>query len=157
MAKTSVYLPDDLAEQARAYSIPVSEVAQRAVREAVRAAQIKESVMTDISAVAERLMATRAAEASAGPAPKARAHGSEWAKRHASAAELEYAVAYGGPREHFLVPTSLMIYELEARHGSGASVPCRPGDPFWADFQAGAREVWDAVQPLLAGSDEATA
>jgi post-segregation antitoxin (ccd killing protein) len=143
MAKTSVYLPDELAEQAKAYGIPVSEVVQAAVRQAVRAAQIEENVMTDISAVAER-------RGSPAPWPKARAHGAEWARRHATATELEYMAEYGGRAERFLVPTSLIFYESEERNRDGASVPCRPADPFWSEFRAGAREVWDTAQPLLA-------
>ena len=55
MAKTSIYLPGDLAEQVRAHGIPVSEVAQAALRQAVRDAQIKENLMTDVQAVAERM------------------------------------------------------------------------------------------------------
>ncbi|HXP19087.1 MAG TPA: hypothetical protein VN840_05505 [Streptosporangiaceae bacterium] len=158
MAKTSVYLPDELAEQARAYRIPVSEVARAAVRQAVRAAQVRESVMTDISAVAERLRATRIAEAQAGQAKaaKVREHGVEWARRLATAAELEYVAEYAGPADRYLTPTSLVFYASGERHRSNASaiVPCRPGDRYWPDFLAGVREVWDAVQPLLAPIDE---
>ena len=63
MAKTSIYLPDDLAELVRAHGIPVSEIVQRALRQAVLEAQIKEDVMTDIQAVADRLRADREAQA----------------------------------------------------------------------------------------------
>src|SRR5258706_455327 len=78
MAKTSVYLPDELAEQARAYGVPVSEVAQAAVRQAVRAAQIEESVMTEISAGAERLQAPGGPAAGRG---RNRAGGSRGSRR----------------------------------------------------------------------------
>jgi hypothetical protein len=158
MAKTSVYLPDDLAERARAYGIGVSEVAQAAVRQAVRAAQVRESVMTDISAVAERLQATRIADVQAAQAKaaKVRGHGVEWARRLATAAELEYVAAYAGPADRYLTPTSLVFYASGERHRSNAAgiVPCRPADQYWTDFLAGVREVWDAVQPLLTAIDE---
>jgi hypothetical protein len=159
MAKTSIYLPDELAERARAYGIGVSEVAQAAVREAVRAAQIRASVMTDISAVAERLQATRIADAQAGrtKAAKVRQHGVEWARRLATAAELEYVAAYAGPADRYLTPTSLVFYASGERHRANTSsgvVPCRPGDQYWPDFLEGVREVWDAVQPLLTAIDQ---
>jgi post-segregation antitoxin (ccd killing protein) len=159
MAKTSVYLPDELAEQARAYGIGVSEVAQVAVRQAVRAAQIRASVMTDISAVAERLQATRVADAQAGraKADKVRQHGVEWARRLATAAELEYVVGYAGPVDRYLTPTSLVFYASGERHrasGSSGIVPCRPVDQHWPDFLDGVREVWAAVQPLLTAIDQ---
>ncbi len=154
MAKTSVYLPDELAEQARAYGIGVSEVAQAAVRQAVRAAQIRASVMTDISAVAERLQATRIADAEAVRAKsvKVRQHGVEWARRLATAAELEYVATYTGPADRYVTPSSLVFYASGERHRANASsgiVPCRPVEQYWPDFLLGVREVWDAVQPLL--------
>jgi post-segregation antitoxin (ccd killing protein) len=159
MAKTSVYLPDELAEQARAYGIGISEVAQAAVRQAVRAAQIRASVMTDIDAVAERLQATRIADAQADriKAAKIRQHGVEWARRLATAAELEYVAGYAGPVDRYLAPTSLVFYASGERHRANTSsgmVPCRPGDPHWPDFLAGVREVWEAVQPLLTATDQ---
>ena len=53
--KTSIYLPDDLAGQVRAHGISISEVTQAALRRAVRVAVIRDSVVADIQAVAERL------------------------------------------------------------------------------------------------------
>lgn len=154
MAKTSIYLPDDLAEQARGYGIPVSEVAQAAVRQAVRAAQLKESVMTDISAVAERLHATRvaAAEAVEAEAARVRQEGARWAREQASAADLGYVVSYRERAvDDYRTPGSLFDYAL----GRGfKGFPMRPSDANWNEFQAGAREVWEAVQPLLAEIDE---
>lgn len=157
MAKTSVYLPDELAEQARAYGIGISEVAQVAVRQAVRAAQIRASVMTDIGAVAERLRATRIADVQAGraKADKVRQHGVEWARRLATAAELEYVAGYAGPADRYQTPASLVFYASGERHRSGASVvPCRPVDQYWPDLLTGVREVWAAVQPLLTAIDQ---
>lgn len=160
MPKTSIYLPDDLAEQVRAHGISISEVAQAALRRAIQDAKIKENVMTDIQAVAERLQATRVAAREAEEAAAARVHdrGGEWARKYATAAELEYLVTYKGSREKFQTPMSLINFAAgRSRSGPGlvtilvsqTRIPTHPGDKHWDEFHAGAREVWDAVQPLL--------
>jgi hypothetical protein len=151
MAKTSIYLPDDLAEQVRAHGIPVSEVAQAALRQAVKAAEIKENVMTDIKAVAERLQATRVTEAAQSRAEEARvrAMAVKWAKAAATAAELEYVAAYDGPADRYMVPTSAFYLGLIGDADEWKGIPRKPGDTRWEHFQAGALEVWEAVQPLL--------
>jgi post-segregation antitoxin (ccd killing protein) len=160
MAKTSVYLPNDLAEQARAYGIPISEVAQAAVRQAVRAARIKESAMTDISAVAERLNETRMAATEERLAIGKRTYeaGVEWARQTATAAELEYVATYDGPAGEYRMPATIYNLVMTTRAGSSisawASEPTGPASDRWEFFQAGAREVWDMVCPLLAEMDE---
>jgi post-segregation antitoxin (ccd killing protein) len=157
MAKTSIYLPDDLAEQVRAYGISISEAAQAALRQAVKTAQLRENSMTDIQAVAERLRETRRQDAAHEREldDKARAFGVEWASQSATAAELEYVTTYDGPDEDYSTPMSLI------KHGVGPGVmvwsearPARPGDTRWAQFRAGAREVWEGVKPLLMEIDE---
>jgi hypothetical protein len=57
---------------------------------------------------------------------------------------LEYVVAGRWPADHYLAPTSLVYYDVPEM------VPAGPGDARWEEFQAGAREIWEAVQPLLA-------
>ena len=163
MAKTSLYLPDDLAEQVRAHGISISEVAQTALRQAVKNAKIKENVMTDIQAVAERLHATRVDDIAAEAAreAKARAYGASWARTTATADDLEYVVTYADDPDDFNTPLSLVSFvsdeksrEHRAAGGTGlpgpSGVPLRPGDPYWQDLRAGARDVWNAVVPLLA-------
>jgi post-segregation antitoxin (ccd killing protein) len=148
MAKTSLYLPDDLAEQVRAHGISISEVAQAALRQAVKTAEIKENVMTDLQAVAERLHATRAEEIEAERArkAKARAYGIQWARTAASARDLEYVVIYSDAPEDFTTPRSLVMFgSLENRSG----VPIAPDDRYWLDFRRGAIDIWNAVVPLL--------
>jgi hypothetical protein len=167
MAKTSIYLPDDLAEQVRAHGIPVSEVAQAALRQAVNDAEIKENVMTDIQAVADRLNAGRAAagEASHAMAMQARALGAKWARTAAEACDLEYLATYDGAAGDFGMPMSLVTFltsENQQAHRDvpgirlsvPAGMPMSPADRYWPDLQAGAREVWEAVQPLLMEIDE---
>lgn len=148
MAKTSIYLPDDVAEQARAYGIPISEVAQNAVRQAVKDAQIKENAKTDPQAVAERLRGTQrnAAEWKRTADAQARAQGADWARQEATAAELEYVATHQGTAADYLLPTSLVF--------SPAGAPTSPASARWEHFQAGAREVWEEVKPMLAGTGD---
>ena len=159
MAKTSVYLPDDLAEDARAYGIAVSEVAQRAVRQAVRAAQIKGSAMTDISAVARRLNETRitAGEERLARGDRTYEAGVQWARRTATAAELEYVAAYDGPADEYRTPSTICNLVTSTGVSAWWSEPTGPSSERWEFFQAGACEVWEAVQPLLARMDEESA
>lgn len=167
MAKTSIYLPDDLAEQVRAHGIPVSEVAQVALRKAVKDAEIKENVMTDIKAVAERLRAERGefSEADRARAAKARAYGDKWARTTASADDLGYVATYSDPPEDFRTPISIVAFvssenQREHRAAGGIGIPASsgmptgPGDRYWSDFRIGALEVWKAVVPLLTEMDE---
>ena len=162
MAKTSIYLPDDLAEQVRAHGIPVSEVAQTALRQAVRDAEIKENVMTDLQAVAERLHANRGAvtEADQARAAKVQAWGDKWARTAASADDLEYVVTFSDAADDFRPPVSLISFaesETQREHRAAGrpgmpgswDVPTSPDDRYWPDFRRGAREIWNAVSPLL--------
>jgi post-segregation antitoxin (ccd killing protein) len=153
MAKTSIYLPDDLAEQVRAHGIPVSEVAQAALRQALKDIQLKEDAMTDLQAVAERLRDTRRQAAEKSQAEDQRVHdmGAKWARIRATAADLEYVATFDGEADAFHVPDSLFYLIMD---DAWKDVPRRPGADRWAHFQAGAREVWEAVQPLLIELDD---
>ena len=136
MAKTSIYLPDDLAEQVRAHGIAVSEVAQAALRQAVKDAEINENVMTDIQAVAERLRANRGevTETDQARAAKARAYGDKWARTTASEDDLGYVVTYSDPPEDFRTPLSLVAFltdehQREHRAEGGTGLPGLSGMP----------------------------
>jgi hypothetical protein len=158
MAKTSIYLSDDLAEQVRSYSIPVSEVAQDALRQAVKNAQLKENAMTDMQAVAERLRETQrtATMRQADAQEIARALGAEWARREATASELEYVATYSGKDADYRTPTSLLFPASGQPRSATGTEPSRPGDALWAQFQAGARDVWEAVQHLIVQCGDAS-
>jgi len=153
MAKTSIYLPDDLAEQVRAHGIPVSEVAQTALRQAVRDIKLKEDAMTDMQAVAERLLDTRRKATEESQAEDQRVHGMgvKWARVRATAADLEYVATFDGKADDFHAPESLIYTVIER---GWAKMPHHPGNDRWAHFQAGTREVWEAVQPLLAAQHD---
>ncbi len=110
--------------------------------------------MTDIQAVAERLRETQrqAREKSASGNPRIREKGREWARTLATADELEYVVTFSGDVDHYAVPPSLGA--LPVFNDDWWGVPTGPGQHGWEHFQAGAREVWEAVQPLLLEHDE---
>jgi post-segregation antitoxin (ccd killing protein) len=143
MAKTSIYLPDELAEQAKAYGVPISELAQAAVRQAVKAAQIKEAAVTNPSAVVDRMQELRRQYA-AKVLAKDRAvyeKGAEWARTEASAEALRYAAEWNSARQ----PDEFKIMESMTWPTGFIG----PAEARWDFFQAGARSVWAEIQPLL--------
>jgi hypothetical protein len=155
MPKTSIYLPEDLADQVRAHGISISEVAQSALRQAIKTAQIKENVMTDIQAVADRLRETRrlSAEQEREKDVQIHAEGIWWASTRANAEDLEYIATFSGTSVDYYMPGSLAAV-LAASASEHRNIPLNPDQKRWEHFQAGAREVWDAVQPMLAEIDE---
>jgi hypothetical protein len=145
--KTSVYVPDDLAKQVRAHGISISEVTHAALRQAVEAASLRDRVMTDINAVAERLRST-IAEEDRRKYEEGRADGIEWAREYATANELEHMASYdftGGDFEDHSVVDFMSTKE------SFTVTSVRPDidDEYWTGFIAGAQQVWDAVWRLL--------
>jgi hypothetical protein len=81
--------------------------------------------------------------------------GAEWARRDASADELEYLATYDGDPGEFQTPATLIDFARQVAVSdeplggatadiSPEDVPVKPADPYWPSFQAGAREVWEA-------------
>jgi hypothetical protein len=146
--KTSIYLPDDLAEQVRAHGIVISEVTQTALRKAVHAAILRETIMTDIHAVAERLRGT-IDKSAIDSRDRGRRDGITWAKEHATAGEL---VQLANLDDSVLVvsrPHTLVSFISTTSNALHQLVKVDTEDPYWAGFQAGAGDVWDSVEPLL--------
>lgn len=147
--KTSIYLPDDLAEQIRTHGISISEVCQPALREAVQAAITREKTMTDLDAVAERLRGTITDE------DKQRYQegaddGTRWAREYATASELAHMATYDGSGGDFEEDHSLVRFVADKDGAfSYLSVRVDLEDSYWTGFIAGASDVWEAVQPLL--------
>ena len=107
---TSIYLPDDLAEQVHGHGISISQVAQAALRKAVQAATIRDEVLTDLHAVAERLRSTIDPSAH-DRRDRGLRHGITWAKEYATAGELAQLARLGDrplvvARPHTLVNVS---------------------------------------------------
>lgn len=145
--KTSIYLPDELAEQLRAYDISISAVAQAALRRAVHAAQIQQKAVIDIEAVAARLRGT--VDEDRQRFEDGHADGLSWARNLATVTELrnlaqETVGRYLELRNHTLVEFLRAQQSMDAE-----SVTVDLDDPYWKGFRAAATDVWEAVHPLL--------
>jgi post-segregation antitoxin (ccd killing protein) len=150
--KVNVYLPDDLAEEVRAAKLSLSPVCQRAIRKELDEVKIRRAATTDLAAVAERLNATIDGE-DAVSYQEGREDGIEWAREHATASELRWLVTKfePGSGSDFQGDHSLIAFE-SAKHGKNViSVRHEEGNPYWHGFIDGAREVLNAVEPLLNG------
>jgi hypothetical protein len=146
--KTSIYLPDDLAEQIRAHGISISEVSQAALRRAVDAATAKQRIAVDLTAVAERLRTTIDSSDQ-----QLRAEGYDvgilWARDHATAGELAQLATLATRTIQLEHPHTVVRVMSQRDDFSYTTIVVDTGDPYWAGFVEGASQVWDAVQPLL--------
>jgi hypothetical protein len=159
--KTSVYLPDDLAEQVRAFRIPMSEVVQAALRQAVADAEAMElakaKIGPEIEPAVVRLRGILAEEERARDAERAEGRdvGIIWARDYATPMELRVFTSSLPPPfvsgSHSLCRLRVDQPELSARLGhSRTSIQIDvQGRPWWKGFQQGAAMVWEAVQPIL--------
>ncbi|TKK90526.1 hypothetical protein FDA94_05910 [Herbidospora galbida] len=150
--RTSIYLPDALAEQIKQYEISISEVAQAAFQVAVERAQLQEKVMSDIAAVAARLQGgiTKIMQMQYATGRDA---GIAWAKRNASIEELRAIT------DKYWSDHSNIIDLIAEAYSPGSSVDYEDDvseeektamyDAFEQGFVQGAGEVWEAVKPLL--------
>jgi post-segregation antitoxin (ccd killing protein) len=147
VVRLNISVPDQLAAQARAHGIPLSETCQRALGAAIAAAEAREDVMTDIDAVAERLRANTNAHDLAVQG-EGRRDGIKWAKDYATAEDLRRAAGWDRDGK-FPAPPSLAAFARAELGASGVGSRLSPDNPYGAGFIAGAREVWTAVRPLL--------
>ena len=97
MPKINVYLPDELAQDVKAASIPVSEVCQRALREEVLKVKAATAIGNDerLKAAAARLRASRDSTMSQREADGHSA-GMSWALERATYSELEEIAGLAG-------------------------------------------------------------
>jgi hypothetical protein len=146
--KTSIYLPDDLAAQVRAYGISISEVTQTALRQAVHTATIKDSIMTDINAVAERLRGT-IDQGDQDKRGEGHRDGIEWAKSYATAEELEHLASLAYTTIRFDQPHTVVDFVSVRQSENFNTVQVDTEEAYWDGFIAGAGEVWEAVRLLL--------
>jgi post-segregation antitoxin (ccd killing protein) len=179
LAKTPVELPGDLVEQALAYGIPVAEVAERALRNAVAAAKAREEAPAVIREAADRAAERFArgpgspahGELPAGrarsplpqvvldvllqgrppsPADVARSYGISWARDEAATLEeLRYVAEYAGPVAEFRAPDSLRNVLAPKEIEVAYQYRAHPGRSDWQYFQGAVRQVWKAMPPLL--------
>jgi len=159
LAETPVELPDDLVQRARTYGISIAEVAERALREAVAAAEARQSAAPDVQdaakIAAERLAGPedflgrlRQRFRMMSPAEQARCAGIRWARDNASAEEMQYVANYARRTSDFRPPDSLLNSLAPRDIETVDRCDWHPGRPEWRHFQAGVREVWEAIGPL---------
>jgi post-segregation antitoxin (ccd killing protein) len=148
MPKVNVYLPDDLAEVARAAELSVSPICQAAIREELRKLQIREAAESDLQAVAARLRDTLDEE-EAEQGREGHQDGVAWARRYATATELRWIARDFEPgRGGDIQEGTLLEFfsDKEGRH----MVSLHPElGAYWLGFIEGAGEVLEAVEPLL--------
>jgi post-segregation antitoxin (ccd killing protein) len=158
--KTSIYLPDDLAEQVRAFRIPMSEVAQAALRQAVAdaeaLAQAKAQIGPDVQAAVTRLSGILADEERTREEVRAtgRTVGVLWARDYATPHELKEMAGSYPPTRVRRLHSLFRLCEDEpeltqpitrGKHLAYVNV----SSPWWAGFCQGAVAVWEAVRPIL--------
>jgi hypothetical protein len=154
MAKASVYLRDELLEEARRLEVPVSSVCQRAVEEAVRLSRAATEARSDLVPVAERLRRSETTDYDR-RFQDGFDLGIRWAREHASLDELKdlaEMVRAGAPA--ILVTEDHSLPAFLTGCFWDADVPpdlfTRLGErPFDRGIVAGATEVYEAVRPLL--------
>lgn len=147
--RTSIYLPDALAAEVKRYDISISEVTQTALRQAVDQAATKENLMSDMTAVIDRLRGT-IDEADRQRHDEGHEDGVRWAKQYATAAELEYIVdQYDGSGGEFTGGHSLVRFIGTKESFHVLSVPVDLNEAYWDGFIDGAGEVWDHVKQHL--------
>jgi post-segregation antitoxin (ccd killing protein) len=144
MPKVNIYLPDDLADEARKAKLSLSPVCQRAIRKELHDVKIKESATSDIEKVAARLNTT-IDEEEAELRDYGRKDGIEWARESATASELRIVVEEGQAPESAWESIRSGVEAYEGR----PLIDWSDGTPYWRGFCAGAAEVWVAVLPLL--------
>ncbi|MGI5159402.1 type II toxin-antitoxin system CcdA family antitoxin [Microbispora sp. CA-102843] len=142
----NISVPDELAERVRAYDLPISAICQDALMEAVRRARLKEKVMDDIQAVAERLQATMP-EVVLKKYEEGYDVGVQWAKKEASVYQLKL-IAGEIPNARWQGDEAIVELTCDPYIGM---------DPDGHELESayergvleGASEVWAAARPLV--------
>jgi post-segregation antitoxin (ccd killing protein) len=149
MPKVNIYLPDDLAIEARDAKLSLSPICQQAIREELDRMKAQQETDWDIEAVASRLMGTPDNEYTQRKAA-GRADGMKWARDDASINELRW-LTEDGRRDTYSsdeFPTLCDFMSRKENQFFGAVV-ADLNDAYWIGFEAGAYEVWEKVKPLL--------
>jgi hypothetical protein len=149
MPKVTIYLPDDLAEGVREADLNVSQVAQGALRAALR----RRNPVTEeeLPAVVERLRESEDDEVRESR-DKWRRWGVEWAKQRATVPELldlearsqEQWKAWRVPADHSIRD---WLYDMDGWEPTFRAALSRDED--LDAFIDGALDVWEQTRPLL--------
>ncbi len=153
MPKVNVYLPDDLAEDVTTTGIALSRVCQRALREEVRMAHLREGLREDLQAVARRLRRLERGDQRR-QRSEGYADGLRWAREEATLKELkaiDRTAAHDGSLAADRLPT-LTRYFM-AHYDADPPDPGDEHDPevsaYIAGLFAAAADIYRAVLPLL--------
>jgi post-segregation antitoxin (ccd killing protein) len=148
-SNVTIYLPDELAKQAKSANLSLSPICQAAIREELRKIVVKRAVTGDLEAVVARLRATQDKEEWE-ERRMGLVDGAVWAREFATARELrELAESFepgrGGDfdREH-----SLAAF-FSARNQEDVNRVRQEDNAYWRGFVDGARDVFEAIGPLL--------
>ncbi|PJE96915.1 hypothetical protein CUT44_15275 [Streptomyces carminius] len=156
--RMNISVPDALAEQVRARELPISAICQEALRNAVERDRARQNVMSDLTAVVERLRGTigdrdrERLRSDRELREEGRDDGIAWARDYATAAELKYLVSYGSGKERrgSNPLRSLFPFLSDKRNEKVTHIPpIKAEDPYWGGFIGGAGEVWNAVADQL--------
>jgi post-segregation antitoxin (ccd killing protein) len=146
--KVNIYLPDDLADEARAAKLSLSPICQRSIREELDKVHAKQAATSDLKAVAARLNDT-IAEEEREQQREGHDDGVKWAREYATATELRHIAEDLERDGQFDSTHSVTRFLGDKDHQNLISRRHEEGDAYWYGFSAGADEVLDAVGPLL--------
>jgi post-segregation antitoxin (ccd killing protein) len=149
LPNVTIYLPADLAAEAKAAKLSLSSIAQRAIREELTRMQAKHVATGDLEAVAARLRSTLDEEELM-QEQEGRTDGATWAREYATAAELRWLVEHfepgrGGDFDHSHSITAF----FSAKDREHVTSVGHQDNAYWHGFVDGARGVLEAVEPLL--------
>lgn len=143
--RMNISVPDDLAEQVRALDLPISGICQRALGEAVTAAERRAKFADDLDAVADRLRGT-VDLANHGKRVEGRRDGIIWAKEYASVRDLTRLADGESDGIHPQSPSLLAFKSAQTgQNVVSVDIDLDDDEPYWDGFMAGAMEVWEAV------------
>ena len=149
MPKVTIYLPDELADQARSAGLSLSPLCQQAIRKELDKVKAQEAVSGDLEAVAARLRGT-IDEEDAEQEREGREDGIQWAREYASARELQEIAGDFMPGDggDFEAPHSI-VHFFGAKDGQNVISVRHQNEPYWHGFVAGAGEVFERLRLLL--------
>jgi post-segregation antitoxin (ccd killing protein) len=152
MAKVTLYVPDELAAEAKDADLPQSAVYQDALRAELDRRKAQQQDASEIDRAVARLRGTRDEEAQR-RSQSGREDGATWAREVATLSELKALVdadTYGAPTEAAADYVRMFDGEYLDDLGLFGDIHDDDDQPYWEGFQTGATEVFDVVRGRLA-------
>jgi post-segregation antitoxin (ccd killing protein) len=170
VAKVTLYVPDDLAVEAKNAELPQSSLYQDALRAELDRVKARQQDASELDRAVARLRGTRDEEAQQ-RLGYGRSDGATWAREYATLGELSAMresqpsiwrrMAWLSPPQAAEVGTNIPNaipesatdyvggFDREYLDGMGLSGDIAAGRPYWEGFQRGAIEVYDVVRRRL--------